>query len=168
MPAEVRVLPFRLQESPASFQATILGTTWKDPVTGYEYQIVKSTAAAALSPGMGVTKETASLAFEVDEANSQERIYGIVANQLTGTTVAVSDAFWVQRTGICYGLKCGSGHGAIVVLGPVYGSSGYLHPFTGHVHSMEAAYLADKWNVQALEAKTTQVAGGTQMLIRIT
>jgi hypothetical protein len=162
----LKVLPFRLQDSPASFATVVLGTTWKDPVTGFVYQIVKNTGGT-LSPGMVVTKESTDGTFEVDEAALAERIYGIVVNELTGTTVTANDAFWVMRQGVAYALKSASGT-AIVALGPVRGSAGYVKGFTGHVHSYSAAALGSAWNVQALVAKTANVIAGTQVMVRIT
>lgn len=161
----VSVLPFRLEDSPASFNSSVLGTTWIDPKTGYEYQIVKNTDGAVLSPGMAVTKETASTAFEVDKAAGTERIYGIVVNSLTGTTVAVSDAFWVMKRGVCYAYKCVTG--AIAILGPVFASAAGVRGFTGTVGKYSAIALAQMWNVQALSAHTTAEAVGTQVLVVI-
>ncbi len=160
------LLPFKLSESPASYQTGILGTTYIDPATGYEYQICKNTDAAALSPGMAVTKETASAVFEVDKAGGDERIYGFVANELTGTTVAVSDAFWVIKRGVAYGYK--NATGAIVANGPVNATGGALRGITGTVGHYSAAALIESWNVQSLVAKTTAVAVGTQVLCRLT
>lgn len=162
-----KILPFLLSESPATFQAGLLGMTYKDPATGYEYQIVKNTDAAALSPGMAVTKEAATAVFEVDKATTAERIYGIVANQLTGTTVAVNDAFWVLRKGVGYGYKGASGCGAIVANAPVVASGGCFEPCTGTVGALSAAAIAHRWNVQALTATATNAAAGTQFLLLI-
>lgn len=156
------IRPFALSESPATYGTAILGFTYVDPTTGYEYQIVKNTDAAVLSPGMAVTKETASTAFEVDKAGGDERIYGFVVNELTGTTVAVSDAFWVIKRGVAYGYK--NATGAIVANGPVNATGGMLRGITGTVGHFSAAALAESWNVQSLVAKTTAVAAGTQVL----
>lgn len=168
MSLETKVLPFSRKESPASFQTSILGTTYTDPHTGYVYQIVKNTNGSALSPGMAVTKEAATAVFEVDAATTSERIYGIVCNDLTGTTVAVSDAFWVQTKGICYGYKGASGCGAIVANAPVVASGGAFEPRTGTVGALSAAALACMWNVQAITGTATNAAAGTQFLLRIT
>ena len=156
------MLPFMLKDSPASYQSAILGTSFVDPVTGYEYQICKNTDGAALSPGMAVTKETASTAFEVDKAGGDERIYGFVVNELTGTTVAVSDAFWVIKRGVAYGYKHATG--AIAANGPVNATGGEIRGITGTMGHFSAANLAESWNVQSLVAKTTGVAAGTQVL----
>ena len=101
-----------LSSSPASFETELLGSKYTDPQTGYEYQFVKNTDSAVLSPGMVVTWEDVS-AFEVDKASGPEQIRGVVPNELTGTTVAVNDAFWMLTKGWNYGYKCASGGGAI-------------------------------------------------------
>jgi hypothetical protein len=161
------ILPFKLSESPASFNSSVLGTVYVDPATGFEYQVVKNTDAAVLSPGMVVTKESTDTTFEVDKATTRERIYGIVVNELTGTTVAVNDAFWVMKKGFAYGYYAGSGKTAIAALGPITATAGMVQGFAGTVGALSAAYLADKWNVQALTAKTTNTAAGTQVMLVI-
>ena len=166
--SQVKVLPFLLSESPASYQTGILGTTYTDPATGYEYQIVKNTDGSALSPGMAVTKEAATAVFEVDACTTRERVYGIVANQLTGTTVAVSDAFWVLRRGVGYGYKGASGCGAIVANANVVASGGAFEPRAGTVGALTCGQCATFWNVQALTGTATNAAAGTQFRLRIT
>lgn len=155
------ILPYALSDSPASFPAGILGDTRRGP-NGQVFVFCKNTDAAALSSGIAVTLETAAT-FSVDKVSTGQPIFGIVTNSLTGDTAAVSDGFWVQVLGKCYGQKgLATGSAAIAVgdwLGPR--ASGHLAKRTGTIGSQSLTVVADYMHIQAqsavLSSATTNV-----------
>lgn len=154
--------PFPLSESPASFQAGVLGVMARS-ANGKLYQFVKNTDAAVLSPGMVVEWEDAS-AFGVDKAaTGTADIAGVVVNDLTGTTVAVNDGFWIQKSGNCYCLYEGSGNTAVTAELPVIPAAGYVEGAgtATSVKSVLAAFAI------AQSAATTNKPAGTQIEVML-